>query len=439
METLEAWIEREYQYAAKAMLTSISRVDLVKSRPGFGHTMRPSKGSIVASPVLGDWNPDPDYFFHWYRDSAVIVDALRLLYQAGDISSEAVEHFADFVRFSAALQTLDGRALVAAPAWRANVTEEFVKYLRHDAELAACHGDKVAAETRVNPDGTIDISSWTRPQHDGAPLRALALLRWSRATQFDSEFDAELAALIRFDLDFTLKYWREPGYDMWEEEKGLHYHTLCVSAAALHAGAQWLETQGQSEQAVIYQGAARQIHRQLDALWLPEPGYYRSRVLSSGERSTKELDISVILGAIHAQAEGEPHTVHDPRMHATLACLDALFDSRYAINRDRPAGQGPALGRYEGDKYFSGGAYYFSTLGAAELCFRAAVGSADAAAWMQRGDAYLATVHAYTPPNGELSEQFDQNTGEQTSAKHLAWSYAAFISCVHARNLSQMR
>jgi glucoamylase len=32
-----------------------------------------------------------------------------------------------------------------------------------------------------------------------------------------------------------------------------------------------------------------------------------------------------------------------------------------------------------------------------------------------------------------MSEQFDQRTGEQTSAKHLAWSYAAFISCVAAR------
>jgi glucoamylase len=52
---------------------------------------------------------------------------------------------------------------------------------------------------------------------------------------------------------------------------------------------------------------------------------------------------------------------------------------------------------------------------------------------VKRGDAYLATVRAFTPPGGELSEQFDQRSGEQTSAKHLAWSYAAFISCVTAR------
>jgi glucoamylase len=32
-----------------------------------------------------------------------------------------------------------------------------------------------------------------------------------------------------------------------------------------------------------------------------------------------------------------------------------------------------------------------------------------------------------------LSEQFDQASGRQTSAPHLAWSYAAFISCAMAR------
>jgi glucoamylase len=95
------------------------------------------------------------------------------------------------------------------------------------------------------------------------------------------------------------------------------------------------------------------------------------------------------------------------------------------------------MGRYEGDVYQSGGAYYFSTLGAAEFCFLAARahGPDDDARsrWIARGDGFLATVRAFTPESGDLSEQFDQRTGRQTSAKHLAWSYAAFISCVTAR------
>jgi len=120
-------------------------------------------------------------------------------------------------------------------------------------------------------------------------------------------------------------------------------------------------------------------------------------------------------------------------MQATLARLDALFNAAYPINHGRAAGLGAAMGRYAGDVYYSGGAYYFSTLGAAEFCFRAAAMGGDARHWLDRGDAYLATVRAYTPAGGDLSEQFDQRSGVQTSAKQLAWSHAAFISCVSAR------
>jgi glucoamylase len=124
-------------------------------------------------------------------------------------------------------------------------------------------------------------------------------------------------------------------------------------------------------------------------------------------------------------------------MHATLAKLEALFDAEYAINRNRE-GRAPAMGRYAGDVYYSGGAYYFSTLAAAEFCFRAAleplaIGSSARKPLVERGDAFLETVRAYTPPTGDLSEQFDQRTGVQRSAQQLAWSYAAFISCVAAR------
>jgi glucoamylase len=91
------------------------------------------------------------------------------------------------------------------------------------------------------------------------------------------------------------------------------------------------------------------------------------------------------------------------------------------------------MGRYAGDVYFSGGAYYFSTLGAAEFCYRAAARSGNARALVSRGDAYLATVRAFTPAGGQMSEQFDRSTGVQTSARELAWSYAAFISCMAAR------
>jgi glucoamylase len=62
---------------------------------------------------------------------------------------------------------------------------------------------------------------------------------------------------------------------------------------------------------------------------------------------------------------------------------------------------------------------------------RARNGPASAA--IERGDAIMRTVRAFTPAEGDLSEQFDRTTGAQTSAKHLAWSYAAFITAAASR------
>jgi glucoamylase len=433
--TLDAWIDRELGHAAAQMLRSVSATDLVKQRPGFGQTIRASRGSIVASPVLAAYDPDPDYFFHWYRDAAVVIDALGVLFELG--SHALIEHFADFVRFNVSLRELDGRKLVTDSSWRARVREDCTRFVRTDPELASVQDDALAADTRVNPDGTIDISRWARPQHDGPALRALAVLRWMGRAALHGELSEAASSLLRFDLAFTRRHWRTPCFDIWEEEEGLHYYTLRVSAAALSEGARWLENTEPGE-AEICRHEAAAIYERLDEFWLAPAGYYRSRVLSSGARSAKELDISVVLAAVHAQGDRATHSPSDPRMRATLARLTALFEGEYAINRERPPSRAPALGRYANDAYYSGGAWYLSTLAAAELCYRAAAatrgpGRAEAYALEQQGDAFLETVRAFTPPSGDLSEQFDRNTGAQTSAKHLAWSYAALISAVAAR------
>jgi glucoamylase len=439
MGPLDRWVDRQYRHAARAMLLSVSALGIVKTRPGFGQRVVPKPGSIVASPVLAAYDPDPDYFFHWFRDSAVVIEALRLLLEDGTVDADAMTQFSDFVHFTLSLQRLDGRQLVAAPAWRAKVAPDFEKFLRSDADLASAHGESIAGETRVNPDGTLDISSWPRPQHDGPALRALTLMRWQRSAHLEPKLAAAVAALLSADLAYTQQHWREPCFDLWEEELGLHYYTLCLAGAALAAGAAFLLQVGDSRGAQSAAADATAISHMLDAYWLEDQGYYKSRVLASGQRSAKELDIAIVLATLHGGGSGRRHSVHDPRVHATLARLEALFGASYTINRERLPTQGPAMGRYSGDVYYSGGAYYFSTLAAAELCFRAAVGATDAQALINRGNAYLEMVRRHTPPSGDLSEQFDQNTGAQSSARHLAWSYAAYISCIAARRVATGR
>jgi glucoamylase len=432
MESLDRWVERQYRHSAGALMRSVSPVQIVKTRQGFGQTVVARKGSIVASPVLGAYDPEPDYFFHWYRDSAVVVDALRVLDEDPSIALDAAPHLSDFLQFSLSLQSLDGRALAADPLWRSAVASDHQRFLRTNEDLSQAHGEAVAGETRVNPNGTLDISGWPRPQNDGPALRALSLLEWLRNDRLDSDVRDAAGALVRADLEFTLGHWREPCFDIWEEEKGLHYYTLRVAAAALEAGAEWFGQQQRADRAMVCRSDANSILSLLDGYWSPDEQFYRSRVLDSGTRSSKELDIAVILAAIHARGSGETHSVYDPRMHATLERLETLFDAAYPINRNR-GNRAPAMGRYAGDVYYSGGAYYFSTLAAAEFCFRAAVRLPAVKALVEHGDAFLETVRAFTPPSGEMSEQFDQLTGTQRSAQQLAWSYAAFITCAHAR------
>ncbi|MGE0006389.1 MAG: glycoside hydrolase family 15 protein [Parvibaculaceae bacterium] len=433
---LEPWIDRQYRLSAKTMRTAISPVGIVKTRSGFGQTIRPKPGSIVASPVLASWDPDPDYFFHWFRDSAIVIDALRIIHQDGTIGAEAVGDFRDFVDFSLSLNRLDGSSLVQDRSWRHRTAAGFRQYLRSDDELSAVTSERVVAETRVNPDGTLDVSRWSRPQHDGPALRILAVLRWlDSRIALDGDCRRKTTLLLHGDIDFILAHWDEPGYDMWEEENGRNYYADRLAASALERAAAWLEREARDEdrrKAADCRRIASAIRLRLDDYWLEGAGFYRSRLAGT---PSKHLDISVIFAIVHSGEDGPLHGLRDPRVLATLASLEALFDRDYAINRGRPPERAPALGRYSGDVYFSGGAYYFSTLVAAEFHYRLAAASSGEPARHHRrqGDAYLETVRAYTPESGALSEQFDQTTGRQTSAKDLAWSHAALITAISAR------
>jgi glucoamylase len=470
------WANRQYRFSAAAMLRAISATELVKERPHLGQTIRPAPGSILASPEIASYDPNPDYFFHWLRDSAIVIDALRVLIADGTLGPEALAYLADFVQFSLKLCQLDGRALLGRGDFRRAVDPSFLVHLRSDDELWQVVGDRALGEVRYNADGTLDLIKWARPQNDGPALRALAVMRFGRLDGCRERADEEpVRALLRYDLDYTLSHWREPCFDLWEEVSGHHYHTRLAQYAALADGAASMEAIGDAARARSYREAAQEMLRRLDAHFDPDDGVYLCRLIEESEPPSaapaRRLDIAVLLGVIHAARTQGPHSVLDPKALATLTRLEQLFASEYRINLGRAANCAPAMGRYADDVYYSGGAYYFSTLGAAQFYFRfaEAIGAgatipvsqenrallaemlaeppeALAAASLEprfrerlfeavldRGDMFIAMVRANTPASGELSEQFDQTTGAQTSAKNLAWSYAAFITAFASR------
>lgn len=454
---LDAWIAAEARVATARMLDAISATHLLMERPGFGQRVTPQPGSVLASPVPAHYDPDPDYFFHWFRDSAIVIDALRIALLSGYTERSVLSRFREFLQFSRSLHFIDGREFLERSHFRARVQPAFLQYLRSDSEIAALSGDAALADVRVNADGTPDFIRWSRPQTDGPALRCLALLRWSQ--QFpdlreDRAVSAALSDLIGTDIAFTLARVREPCGDIWEENTGYQYYTQLLQAEALRRGSEWLEASGDSTSAPAARIAAEETLTLLDRFWSEPDSFYRSR-------TAEGLDIAVVLAVLHAGRGGGRHSVLDPRVQATLSALEVLFEAEFAINRERPPGRGPAFGRYANDHYYGGGAWFLATLAAAEFYFRLArslrtsaemsivpanasfrqrLGAGEAAPgedWarraIERGDAIMRTVQAFTPASGELSEQFDRSTGAQTSAKHLSWSYAAFITAAASR------
>ncbi|MDX6749233.1 glycoside hydrolase family 15 protein [Geminicoccaceae bacterium 1502E] len=427
---LEDWVERQCRRSAGFMAKSVSAVGLRKERPGLGQVMVPARGSVLASPVPAAWDPEPDYFFHWLRDSALVMDAASELIRGSADDGERTawqERWRDFVAFSLRLDRLSGRRLVTGVNLERRVKPAMRPHFRGTAELAAIEGDRLRGEVRFNPDGTLDLLRWTRPQHDGPALRALALLRHAPLCVGDAERDA-LAGLLRADLTYVARHAGEPCAGPWEEESGRHYYTEVVEAAALLAGAVWAEAGGDAALARTCREAGLRSEAGLD-------DFVSGDMLAAraGEGSGAALDSAVILGVLHAGRRDSRHGLADPRLLATLDRLCDHFAAAYPLNRAHPE-EAPALGRYPDDGYFGGGPWFVTTLAAAELHYRrASLAGADGAADLARGDAFMATVRRLVPEDGSLSEQADAETGAPVSARHLAWSYAAFVTAAAAR------
>jgi glucoamylase len=422
---LDSWIAMQAQRSITAMELAISATGLARQRDNFGQNIVPTAGSVLASTTIGDWNPEPDYFFHWLRDSAIVMRTVVELMEDAASKTERLRwqtHFEHFVRFSLGIT---GGTAGYDRHYRQNTNPDFRKFLRSERELRALHGDKLLGEPRFNPDGTIDIMRWSRPQYDGPALRALACLRFLAAGGPDS---VALSELLAIDLDFTRRQAGKRCIGPWEEKSARHYYVALVQLGALIHGRRF------TGKAAI--DTERRLYAQLERHWSEKHGIFVAALPSGPAGANDVLDASFLLGVLDADLPDGPHSVDDPRVHDTQRAIEDMYARELPINRTRFAGRTPALGRYHGDKYFGGGAWFPTTLAAAALCYRrASRGGQDRLALVTRGDGFLATIRDLAPFNGALPEQVDRETGQPTSAHQLTWSHAAFVSTSRLRRL----
>lgn len=414
----------------------------------------PRAGSVAAAPPGAPH--EPDYFFHWVRDSALVMRALATLCATGPADQTAVydERLAEFIHFSRSLQ-----------------------------ESAAPEG---LGEVRFNMDGSQDFLLWNRPQFDGPALRALALMHYEdlRKEQLSKAVRTVLGEVVQADLDYIEVNWARPCFDLWEELKGHDFHARAVQAAALSAGIRRASSNEDQARAGRYEAARRGLHAAMHEHWLAERGYYGffsgKTVDLEGVEQIKpgdNLDTAVLMAAVHARTTEGPYSLLDDRMLATAVKLEDFFSERYAFNHRLSANEGILYGRYQGDAYFGGNAWAFITLTVAEAYYRLAeliargaslrltplnrsflvramqradqtvtesgdnALSLDAlrmrrtfvAGLLLRGDDILRTIRRVSPTSGALPEQYDQESGAPASASNLSWSHAALLAATDAR------
>ncbi|KAI8143491.1 glucoamylase [Fennellomyces sp. T-0311] len=420
---LSDWVEKESAISWDALLRNINPPGAIR-------------GFVAASPSTSN----PNYFYTWTRDSALVMRVVVSKY-----NEEVKRLLHDYV----------------------------ASEIYHQVTPTQCG---CLGEPKFNADGSGYDGSWGRPQNDGPANRAITMMLL--ADRSHKRFvEKTLVPAIYTDLDYTVDSWASPCFDLWEEVCGLHFYTLMVMRRALVDGAQFASDNGDSARAASYAHTAEKVRDKLETFW-SSSYLFVTQQHCGGVEKPSGLDISVLLAANHAGLP--PFTPGSDKMLATAHALEEAFEALYPVNDFHPSHIGTAIGRYPEDTYdgygtSAGNPWFLATAGLAELYYRAALewqtdrssitvneingpffarlltepiervrgtmfryGSSEfdmvINEMTKAADRFMATVQYHQRPNGSLSEQFNRYTGFEQGARDLTWSYASFITAADARN-----
>lgn len=410
VETFEEWLVRQEAKSWELLQHNISPTE-----PKIPGGPRPRAGIVVAALQ----KKDPDYYFHWVRDSA---NVMRVVVERSAAINEGSGH----------------------------LHKQMHDFLELSQDLQLLHSPYGMGEPRYTVVGKVDQLKWSRPQYDGPALRALAIHRYLQNPFIPGDIKKLAVKVWRRDISFLESVWNRRGFDLWEELYAENYHTRLVQMAAL-SGAK--------------PGVSSLLLRELDRHWDPEKKYLRSQlVIEKTDGYTKkntDLDSAVVLAVVESGRIEGAHSVLDPKVQATVTALENLFRKEYPINHIENLGL--AYGRYKGDVYFGGNPWPLITAYYAQFYYRLAGAMADGktfkltadnrefarallpelsanprredlmTACVNKADRILARLREFTPADGQMYEQLDKKTGAPVSSRGIGWSHSAFIGAVLER------
>ncbi|KAI9643405.1 glycoside hydrolase 15 protein [Ciborinia camelliae] len=402
-----------------------------------------ASGIVVASPD----KTNPDYFYTWTRDSALVFKVLVDTFISNDYSASLQQEIENYISAQAGLQTV--------------------------SNPSGSLSSGGLGEPKFNTDKTAFTGSWGRPQRDGPALRATAMItysKWLIANGYTSTVQNIVWPIIRNDLSYVTQYWNQTGFDLWEEVQGSSFFTVAAQHRALVEGSALAAQIGQS--CTYCDSQAPQVLCFLQSFWSSSSGYIVSNINQYNGRTGK--DANSILSSIQtfdptAACDATTFQPCSDRALANHKVVTDSFRSVYTLNSGIGPGVAVSIGRYSEDSYYGGNPWYLNTLAAAEQLYDALY------TWDRQGfitvtstslaffrdfsssittgtytsstttytalyneiktyaDGYVNIIATYAQANGSLSEQFNKVGGEPLSAYDLTWSYAAFLTTAARR------
>lgn len=423
----QSWIKKQYSYSLDRILQHTSRSDT-------------PKGFIVAAPSKSN----PDYYYHWVRDAALVMNALQETMTFNQFMPLAKDYI----------------SLVANNQRISKITDQ--------------------GEPKFNPDGTSFMGPWGRPQNDGPALRVITLAQFALnlidkgQIQYvkDHLYNASLPArtVIKIDLEYTSHHYNDHDFDLWEEIKGQNFYSKMAQRKALLIGEKLARRMRDHDAADWYFSQAQKIDFQLNKFWSNNKGHIESTInRSGGLTKPSRLDASTYLSVLHSGSDKLSFNHTDNRILRTVDHLVSKFKEIYPINKDS---KGVAIGRYSEDSYFGGQPWFLLTAGLSEYYYELAAFIKNQSSFkvtnmnwnflnrtlglslavqdlknesaiklivdrlIELGDANLHKIQIHSGSNLQLDEQFNKSSGYMTGAPHLTWSYAAFLTAINAREIA---